>query len=41
MLLDLMKIAAGQGGGMEEVYHSDIRQIAAKIPWAELGGNNA
>eukprot|EP00878_Enallax_costatus_P008458 GHUV01008840.1.p1 GENE.GHUV01008840.1~~GHUV01008840.1.p1 ORF type:complete len:707 (+),score=149.19 GHUV01008840.1:1658-3778(+) len=37
MLLDLMKIAAGQGDGMEEVYHSDIRKIASRIPWDELG----
>lgn len=37
MLLDLMKIAAGQGDGMEEVYHSDIRHFASRIPWDELG----
>lgn len=36
MLLDLMQIAAGQGDGMSEVYHTDIRRIADRIPWDEL-----
>lgn len=36
MLMDLLAIVAGQGGNVTEQYHTNIRDIAAKIPWDEL-----
>lgn len=40
MLADLLLIASGRAEDMGDIVHSDIRGIAARIPWDELGGND-
>jgi len=36
MLMDLLKVAAGQSEGIKDSIHTKIMDMASKIPWHEL-----